>query len=1013
MNIAQFSIEKKTITIVITLLLFFGGIKSYLGLGRLEDPEFTIKNAKVITYYPGATALEVAEEVTDPLEISIQKMGQVRQIETLSMPGYSSIDVEIKKHHMADELPQIWDELRRKVGDVQEQLPPGTSTSLVWDDFGDVYGIFYAIYGDGFTHKEIYEYAKMLRRELLLVQDVADVSLFGVQDERIYIEISRERLSQLGLSPELIYASLSGQNMVVPAGNIEWGRQYVRIYPTGELDSVEDIGDTALLAADGTTKLYLKDIANIERGYVDPPRAIVRFNGLPAVGLGISTAEGGNVVVMGEGVKKRLRELQAETPIGMEIGIISHQADTVVTSINSFVISLIEAIAIVIGVLVFAMGFRSGILIGGILLLTVLSTFIVMDAQGVMLERISLGALIIALGMLVDNAIVVVEGIIINAQKGMSKKEGAIAIVKQTMWPLFGATIVAVMAFAAIGASKDSTGEYCRSLYQVILYSLTLSWVLAVTTTPLAGVMFLKPKKLEGDEDPYKGALFQGYKKLLIFCMRKSVLTIAVLLVTLAVSIYGFGFVDKSFFPDSTRPQFMVHFWMPQGTHIRQTENSLQSIEKYLLEQDEVTDISSIIGQGAMRFLLTYTPEEPNPAYGMVLVSVEDYREIDAVMARIQTYLNDNYPNAQAFCRRFMLGPGDANKIQVHLRGPEPDVLRQLSVQVEEIMQSEPEAVDINTDWRQRVPLLKPIVSETAARNAGLTRQQIALSLQAATEGLQVGQFREGDELIPIVYRSPQDERDDVRDLSNIQIYSPTGRGFIPIRQVVTEIQTVSENQIIRRRNRLPNLTVRCDPKSGPASKVLEKLMPRINAIEIPQGYTLEWGGEYENSAEAQQGLAAQLPLIFMLMVLVVIILFNSIKKPLIIFMTVPLAIIGVTAGLLVMGQPFGFMALLGFLSLTGMLIKNSIVLIDEINLQIASGKAPFTAIVDSGVSRVRPVSMAAMTTVLGMIPLLADAFFVAMAVTVMFGLAFATVLTLIVVPVLYALMFKIKEPTT
>ncbi|MHC4437157.1 MAG: efflux RND transporter permease subunit [Planctomycetota bacterium] len=1009
MNIAQLSIEKKTITVVVTTLLLFGGIKSYMGLGRLEDPEFTIKSAKVITYYPGATAMEVAEEVTDPLEVSIQKMGQVRRVKSLSMPGFSSIEVEIKKHHMAPELPQIWDELRRKVGDVQDQLPPGTSTSLVWDDFGDVYGIFYAIYGDGYTEKEIYEYAKMLRRELLLVQDVADVSLFGVRDERIYLEISRGRISQLGISPELIYASLSGQNMVVPAGNIQIGRQYVRIFPTGELNSVEDIGDIALLAADGATRLFIKDIATIRRGYADPPNVVVRFNGMPAVGLGISTIEGGNVVVMGQAVSERLKELQAETPIGMEIGVISHQADTVVTSINSFVISLIEAIAIVVGVLVFVMGFRSGILIGVILLLTVLSTFILMDMNGVMLERISLGALIIALGMLVDNAIVVVEGILINAQKGMSKKDGAIAIVKQTMWPLFGATVVAVLAFAAIGASPDSTGEYCRSLYQVILYSLMLSWVLAITTTPLAGVSFLKVKKLEGDEDPYKGAIFQTYKKLLAFCMRNRYLTIAVLVGLMALSIYGFGFVDKSFFPDSTRPQFMLHFWMPQGTHINETEKNIASIENYLLEQEDVTDITSVVGQGAMRFLLTYTPEEPNPAYGLVLVSVKDYRIIQTLMERIQKHLTEKYPDAQVFCRRFMLGPGDANKIQVRLRGADPDVLRELSDQVEKIMQDQPDAVDINTDWRQRVPLLRPIISETAARNAGLTRQQIALTLQTVTKGITVGQYREGDELIPIVFRSPESERDDVRELDNVQIYNPIARGFIPIRQVVTEIKTVSENQIIRRRNRLPTLTVRCDPKSGPASLVFEKLKPKIDAVPIPQGYSLEWGGEYENSAEAQQGLSAKLPTIFLFMVLVVIILFNSIKKPLIIFLTVPLAIIGVTVGLLLMKQPFGFMALLGFLSLTGMLIKNSIVLIDEINLQIASGKDPFNAIVDSGVSRVRPVSMAAMTTVLGMIPLLTDAFFVAMAVTVMFGLAFATVLTLIVVPVLYTVLYEIK----
>ena len=1011
MNIAQVAIDKKVITIVITLLLFFGGIKSYNKLGRLEDPEFTVKTARVITYYPGATAMEVSDEVTDKVEIAIQKLGQLKYITSLSMPGFSSIEVEIEDKYTADDLPQVWDELRRKVNDVQDDLPPGTSTSLVWDDFGDVYGIFFAIYGDGYTDKEIYEYSKLLRRELLLVQDVADITLFGVRQERVYVEIPRERIAQLGISPKLIYASLAGQNMVSDAGNIEVGSQYVRIFPTGELTSIEDIGNVSLLAADGETKLFLRDIATIRRGYVDPPGVILRFNGMRSVGLGISTAAGGNVVTMGQAVSQRLKELQAETPIGMEIGIVSHQGDSVTDSIGSFVVNLVEAIIIVVVVLVFAMGFRSGILIGGVLLLTILATFVMMSIKNVMLERISLGALIIALGMLVDNAIVIADGILIGAQKGMSKKDAAVDIVQQTMWPLFGATCVAILAFAAIGTSKDSTGEYCRSLYQVLLYSLMLSWVLAITVTPLAASSFLKVKKLEGDEDPYGGVFYQSYRKLLVACMRRRYLVIVILVGFLALSVYGFGFVKKSFFPDSTRPQFMVHFWMPQGTHIKKTEKHVEIFEKWVHQQEGVTDISSIIGQGAIRFLLTYTPEESNSAYGLVLVSVEDYRLVDDLMAKCDIFLKENCPEAQAFCRRFMLGPGEANKIQVRLRGSDPDVLRDLSDKVQQIMRDEPSAVDINTDWCQRVPLLRPIVSDTAARNAGLTRKDIARALQTVTDGTAVGYYRERDELIPIMYRNPESERADARELANIQIYSPIARGFIPIQQVVTDFKMVSENQIIRRRNRQPTLTVRCDPHTGKqATLVFDKLRPKVEAIILPEGYSLVWGGEYEDSNDAISGLQKMLPIIFLFMVLVVIILFNSVKQPLVIFATVPLALIGVTIGLLLMGQPFGFMALLGFLSLTGMLIKNSVVLVDEINAQLATGKDPFQAIADSGVSRIRPVTLAAATTVLGMIPLLKDAFFVAMAVTIMFGLAFATLLTLFVIPVLYTAIFRIKE---
>ncbi|MHC5061918.1 MAG: efflux RND transporter permease subunit, partial [Planctomycetota bacterium] len=717
MNIAELSIQKKTISIVATVLILLGGILAYQTIGRLEDPEFTIKVAKVVTFYPGATAMEVAEEVTNEIEIAIQKLGEVDYVKSLSMPGYSNITVQLKMQVSQGAIPQIWDELRRKVNDVQGKLPPGTSTSVVIDDFGDVYGIFYAVYGDGYSYAELKEHADMLRRELLMVQDVADVALFGVQQEVVYIEIARERIARLGLSPSSLFDSLAGQNMVAVAGNIEVGRKYIRIQPTGELKSIEEIGDILILRQ-GTegARLYLKDIATIRRGYKEPPTAIVYFNGMPAIGLGISTVEGGNVVVMGQAVDQRLQALEAQTPIGIEMGVISHQGDSVATAINMFVISLIEAVAIVVGILIFAMGLRSGVLIGGILLLTIFATFIVMKTQGVMFERISLGALIIALGMLVDNAIVVVEGIIINIKKGMGKIEAASSIVQQTIWPLFGATVVAVLAFAAIGASNDSTGEFCRSLFLVVLYSLTLSWVLAVTLTPMYGVMLLRVKKQEEEEDPYKGAPYKIYKKFLIFCIRFRTITITVLMALLVLSVYGFGFVDKTFFPDSTRPQFMVHYWLPQGIQITETEKEVKEVADYLLEQyEEITDVAAVVGQGALRFLLTYAPEEPNPGYAIMLVSVNDYKKISDLMQEIESYLNTLNPNAQAYCRRFALGPGDPFKIQARLRGPDPDELRRLAKQVEQIMLDDPETEDISTDWRQRVPLIRPVVAEAQA----------------------------------------------------------------------------------------------------------------------------------------------------------------------------------------------------------------------------------------------------------------------------------------------------------
>ncbi len=1012
MNIAESSIRKRTITLVVTVLLVVGGIYSYERLGRLEDPEFTVKAAQVFTLYPGASAMQVAEEVSDEIETAIQQLGQLKEITSISEAGKSTVLVEIKDKYDKHSLPQVWDELRRKVGDCQSSLPPGTSTSIVFDDYGDVFGVFYAVVGDGYSYKELKDYVDLLRRELLLVRDVGKIMLYGDQPENVFVEISRARMAQLGISMDIIHASLSGQNLVASAGRVEVGRLYLRIEPTGEFKSVEEIGELLILQDDATgSKLYLKDVASITRGYVDPPNKILHYNGRPAIGLGISTVQGGNVVTMGEALKERIRELKVETPIGMEIEIISMQSDAVTTAISDFIAGLVEAILIVIGVLIFAMGFRSAVLIGGILLLTVLSTFILMDIHGVMLERISLGALIIALGMLVDNAIVVVEGILINMRKGMDRIEAAARIVRQTMWPLLGATFVAILAFAAIGVSQDSTGEFCRSLFQVILFSLLMSWVLAITVTPLFGAMFIKVKEGEGDVDPYGGAFSRSYKSFLTFCLRFRWLTVGVMFVLLVLALIGFGHVKQSFFPASTRPQFMVHYWLPQGTHIERTNEDLKEIEKFLLEMDEVTDVITCVGGGPLRFLLTLTPEDANTGYGLLLVGVEDYRIIDDLFPVVRDYVAQNFPDAQAFPNKFVLGPGEPQKIQARFRGPDPDKLRLLAEEAKNIILADPNATEVLDDWRQRVPLIRPIVSEIQSRNAGITRSDIARTLQAAFGGIRIGVYREGDTLLPIVARSPENERTDVDNIRDVQIWSPVAGSTIPITQIVTGFETRSENAIIRRKDRLPTITVKCNPIKGEAAALFNKLRPKIEAMELPPGYELQWGGEYEDSGNAQAALRSKIPMMFLFMVLVVIFLFNSIKKPLVIFLTAPLALIGVTVGLLGFNQPFGFMALLGFLSLMGMLIKNAIVLMDEIGLQLDGDKDTFTAIIDSGVSRLRPVSMAAATTVLGMIPLVADAFFSAMAVTIMCGLTFATILTLVVVPVLFAILFKVPFP--
>jgi len=1008
MNIAQATIRGRTFSLIATLALAAAGVYAYFSMGRLEDPEFTIKEALIITAYPGASAQEVAEEVTDAIETAIQRMGQLDHIESLSEPGRSTVKVVIRDSYGADELPQVWDELRRRVGDASRVLPPGASVPIVRDDFGDVYGVFYAIHGDGFTPAQLEEYAEVLRRELLLVDDVGSIQLFGVQPEVVFVEFSTERIASLGLSPELLVASLVGQNLASDAGQVETGTRRLRVKPTGQFRSVEEIGELLILNNADGTRLFLRDLATITRGYADPPSTLMLFDGQPAVGLAISTVPGGNVVRMGDAVTNRIRELEAQIPIGVEIGLVAHQADTVTAAIDVFVSSLVQAFAIVIGVLMMFMGLRSGIIIGLGLFLTVLGTFVIMKATGVMLERVSLGALVIALALMVDNAIVIVDGMQNLMQRGVDAIEAAGRVVKQTAMPLLGATFVAVFAFAAIGLSQNSTGEYTVSLFLVMLYSLMLSWVLAITITPLLGFWMLKTTAPKGE--PYSGIVFRGYRRVLDTFFRHRW---AVLLVTLGLllsSVLAFERVERSFFPPSTRPQFMVHSWAPRGTSIEVVAKDAERVTEYLRALPGVGHVAATIGAGAPRFLLTYTPEDPSPAYSLFFVEVEDPSVIGDLMEKIESELRAERPGHTLLARRFALGPAHLQRVQVRLRGPDAETLQSLRDDVVAAFRDDPDIVDITDDWRERTPLIVPVVNEMQARDAGLTRRDIIEAIRFNTDGQRVGIYREGDSLLPIIARPREGERRTIESVQNAEIWSPAAGRRIPMRQVLGDFRMESEHTLHHRRDRLPTITILADARSGDADGAVRRLMPKLEQLALPPGYTLTWGGEYEDSTEAQSALASNIPLVGILMVLTVIGLFNAVRPPLIVFTVVPLGIIGVSFGLLLTGQPFGFMALLGFMSLSGMLIKNAIVLLDEIGLRLKETDDPLVAIREAGVSRLSPVVLAAFTTVLGMIPLLPDAFFVAMAVTIMGGLTFATVLTLLVVPVLYAVLFNIHE---
>ena len=1048
MNIAEFSIKKSIITWTVTVVVLALGYVAYQDLPRLEDPEFAIKDAVIATPYPGASPEEVEKEVTEKIEKAMQELGQLKRVESYSTRGMSVVKVKIKDNYDKTALPAVWDEMRRKVLDVMSQLPPGAGPPIVNDDFGDVFGVYFALTGEGYTYAELKDVAELLKRELLVVQDVKKVTFFGEQSEAIYVEMSRSKMASLGISQQEIYGALKAKNLPVASGSIKIGPEYMAIKPTGEFKSEKDFGGL-FIASKGGKLIYLRDVATVVRDYVDPPSKILRLNGMHAIGIAISTIGGGNAVTMGEGVLERIEQLQGEIPLGMELVEIAMQSKAVTKAVNSFVVNLLEAVGIVVLVLLFFMGLRSGLIIGFILLLTIAATFMVMGYFQITLERISLGALIIALGMLVDNAIVVVDGMKVRMEQGDDGLVAAKEVVGQNSIPLFGATVVAVLAFASIGGMDNSTGEYCRSLFYVILISLSLSWLTAVTVTPLITRSFVlgKKAKQKGGEirDPYSSKFYQIYRGFLKLAIRMRVVTIAIVCAMFGVALYGFGFVSNQFFPNSTTPQFIIECQFREGTHIRETEKGVAAMEEYLLNLDGVTQVASAVGAGHPRFLLVYSvPVDASNHYTNILVSVDDYRIIDELQPAIQRDFEEMFPDVVVNTKKFLLGPGEGGKIQLRINGPDPAELRRMAGDVMAIVSADPLAQAVRTEWGEKVKLPQPLLAEDRARALGIDRPMIAAAIESNFSGKTTGIYREGIDLIPIIARAPLNERSRIEDMEELQIYSPSAQKEVPILQVINGVETTWENARVSRWHRRPFIKVHFDTREGLPSELFARLKPEIEqrlgadvetyigkpvkegepytAATIPvkydaiiplkgkPGYFMAWGGEAEDSADSTAQLAANIPLYFGMMILVVIFLFNAFRQPLIIWLTVPLSIIGVTAGLLLLNQPFGFMALLGLMSLSGMLIKNSIVLIDQIDLNIKQGMPGLDAVIESGVSRMQPVMMAALTTMMGMIPLFQDAFFIAMAVTIVFGLGFATVLTLVFVPVLYATFFKISS---
>lgn len=1010
MNIGEFSVQNKVISWLLVVIMVGGGIVAFDRMGKLEDPAFTIKSAKILTPYPGATAQEVQDELTYHLEDAIQKLPQIKRIKmSVSRPGLSDILIDFKDEYKAADLPNIFDELRRKIADVKPSLPPGAHDPVVLDDFGDVYGIYLVLTGDGYSWRDLYDTADAIKKQLVLVPGVRKVVIDGEQKEVVYLEMSRSRLAELGIDMQQVSAVLGSQNVVVDAGNVRVGDDYLRISPTGDFQSVQEIGDLLISSSDKKL-LRLKDISTIVRAYEDVPKKIYYVNGQPGLSLGISMAAGQNVVQVGREVNRRLEELLPVIPIGMDVASVYDQPAEVEKSVSGFMISVAQAVLIVIAVLLVFMGIRTGIVIGAVLLITVAGTLFIMNIYDIELQRISLGALVIALGMLVDNAIVVAEGILVRMNAGMDARKAAGEAVGKTIWALLGGTVIGILAFSAIGLSTDNTGEFASSLFYVILISLSLSWITAISTTPLLCALLLKPDSAAAETDPYAGKAFQLYRSIVAFVVNHRWPFLATVVGLFALAVFGFGNVKSGFFPDSNTPILFVDVWEPEGVDIRKTREDTLRVSEFIRHQPGVLQTTSVIGGPHQRFTLVYDSREPASVYSQIIVRTENREQIPAVWEAAAEYMQKEMPWTDPIIKALRIGPGRDAKIEARFSGPDAETLRQLSEQAQVIMRADADAVDIRDDWRSPVKVATPIFNEQVGRQLGVDREGLGGALKYAFEGTSVGVYRDGNRLLPIRIRAPMEERSDIDHIRDIQVWSPVLRRSVPVSQIVSDYETRWENAAIRGRDRIQTIIASCNPEDGLADPLLERLWPQIEAIELPAGYKLEWGGEYEDSLNAQNGLGKSLPVGFLLMILTSIFLFGKLRQPTIIWLTVPLAIVGITAGLLSTGGAFDFMSMLGALSLVGLLIKNAIVLIEEIDQQIETGKDPYEAVLDSSVSRMRPVVLAAATTILGLIPLLSDVFFENMSVTIMAGLGFASLLTLTVVPTLYAVFFKIHR---
>ncbi|MDY7093482.1 MAG: efflux RND transporter permease subunit [Acidobacteriota bacterium] len=1029
MSLTRWAIDNNRVTLVSLAVLALLGIQAYVSMPQAEDPGFTVRTALVLTHFPGASPQRVEQLVTDKLEKAIQEIPQLDSIESQSKTGVSIILVNVQESYK--EMRPIWDDLRRKVERVTPQLPSGTRPPQVNDEFGDVFGTILTVTGEGFSYAELEDVAEEVRDELLLIPSVAKVEVYGAQQERIFVEYNNARLADLGLSPLQLRNILESRNIINPGGEVRTEHEVIVLEPTGNFESVTDLRRTVLSIPGSNELIYLEDVARVERGYIDPSQTKMRANGEPGLALAISLRAGGNILELGDAVRATMDRIRSSYPIGIEFDFVAFQADSVRTKVDAFVGNLLQAVAIVMLVMLLSLGLRTGLVVASLIPMAMIISFIFMALFDVGINQMSLAALIIALGMLVDNAIVMSESIMVEMSAGKSARDAAIQSAAELRIPLLISSLTTAAAFLPIFLAQSAVGEYTAALFQVVTITLLCSWALALVMIPLLCVLFLKVRQrpTQSAEDGFEARFYRAYRAGLLACLQHRALALAGIAALFVVAMFLFRYVPAIFFPPNDRPTFTAELRLPTGSPLAATEEVVLAVEDFIQRElllpaekkagaeedrsDGVISWASFIGEGAPRYVLSASTEQASPEYAILLVNTSSRAFVDVAIRRLEEFCH-RFPGLETTIEPLANGPPAANPVAVRISGRDQDQVFALVEQVRRQLEQTPGTRGITDNWGSRSKKILVRIDEARAQRAGVTHQDIAVSLQTLLSGLNTTEFREGNTIIPVTLRSESARALEPSRISSLNIFSQSTGRSVPLAQVA-DIELAWQPSNIRRRNRLQTVTLASDLQPGyTAAEVAAALTPWLEeaSADWPVGYSWELGGEEEASATANASIMEQLPIAGLLIVLLLVGQFNSLRRPLIILITIPLGLIGVVAGLLIMRSYFGFMTFLGVVSLAGIVINNAIVLLDRIQIEIDDNGLPAqAAILEAGQRRLRPILLTTMTTLGGLIPLYLGGgpMYEPLAVAVMFGLVFATLLTLGVVPVLYSLFFGVS----